>query len=225
MAKFLVVEDDQDIAEFIADKLVSLRHAVDHATSGDDAIGFVNTYQYDLIILDLNIPPPNGLEVLKHIRSTVKTTKVLMLTTQSAIEDRLLGFASGADDYLCKPFDLRELLARIEALLNRPTQLVDKAVKWGNLSVHSASGEVYRGDTQIRLQPRDFALLEFLMRHPNEVFSAEALINRCWDAESGSTDAVRVAVSRIRKAVDLPERTLSIIENVNRVGYKIGKVK
>jgi DNA-binding response OmpR family regulator len=222
MAKILVVEDEPEISEAVVDKLTALRHAVDAAFTGDSAIGFIDTYPYDLVLLDINLPAPDGLQILKHIRSNRPDVKVMMLTSKAEIDDRLAGFAGGADDYLAKPFDLREVVARVNALLSRPVPVSNAAVTMGSITLDKTKFEAKRGADLIHLQRKDFLLIEFLMRHPGEAFSAETLLDRLWSADSNaSKDGLRMAVSRVRKALDPPNCARSIIESVNRVGYRI----
>jgi DNA-binding response OmpR family regulator len=224
MAKILIVEDEPDISEAVVDKLTDLRHAVDAAFTGDSAIGFIDTYPYDLVLLDINLPPPDGLQILKHIRNKSPDVKVMMLTSKAEIDDRLAGFALGADDYLPKPFDLREVVARVNALLSRPVPVVADTVTIGSITLDKSKFETRRGNEVVHLQRKDFLLLDFLMRHPDETFGAEALLDRLWSADSNaSKDGLRMAVSRVRKALDPPNCAKSIIESVNRVGYRIDK--
>ena len=221
MAKILVVEDTEDIAELVVEKLAALHCSVDLAESGDQALSFLQTYQYDLVVLDVNIPGPNGLEVLAFIRQRGGIEKVLMLTSRGHIEDRLAGFTSGADDYLTKPFDSRELQARISALLSRPAVLTAKILKWHDLELNRTSRELRQAGELVRLQPKDFDLLEFFMNNPNETFAAETLLDRVWSANSNvSIEGLRTAISRIRKALD-DRSGEPVIENVNRIGYRL----
>jgi DNA-binding response OmpR family regulator len=221
MAKILVVEDTEDIAELVVEKLAALHNSVDLAEDGNRALDFLKTYQYDLVVLDVNIPGPNGFEVLDFIRKRGGSEKVLMLTTRGDIEDRLTGFSSGADDYLTKPFDSRELQARIMALLSRPVTLIAKVLKWHNVELNKTAREVRCAGVMVRLQPKDFDLLEFLMHNPNETFAAETLLDRVWTANSNvSIEGLRTAISRIRKALD-DGSGVPVIENVNRIGYRL----
>ncbi len=221
MARILLVEDDENVSHFIARRLKQLNHATDVAYDGVDALSFLEMGIYDLVILDRNIPPPNGLEVLAKLRTRDKDTKVLLLTSLAEVEDKLQGFGAGADDYLAKPFDVRELEARLNALLSRPTQTQAHILRAGKLELNKDKFEVRCGDRSVRLLPKDFSLLEFLMNHPSEVFSPDALIQRVWTLDSNaSIEGLRMAISRIRKQLD-DDSGKSIIENVNRVGYRL----
>ncbi len=221
LARILLVEDDENVSHFIARRLKQLNHATDVAYDGVDALSFLEMGIYDLVILDRNIPPPNGLEVLAKLRTRDKDTKVLLLTSLAEVEDKLQGFGAGADDYLAKPFDVRELEARLNALLSRPTQTQAHILRAGKLELNKDKFEVRCGDRSVRLLPKDFSLLEFLMNHPSEVFSPDALIQRVWTLDSNaSIEGLRMAISRIRKQLD-DDSGKSIIENVNRVGYRL----
>jgi len=223
LAKILLLEDDLDIRSAIEGKLIASLYVVDGADSGDLAIDFVSRYEYDLALLDINVPGPSGLEVLHYIRSHAPDTKVILLTSLSSVEDKLKGFGGGADDYLSKPFDMRELMARIAALLKRPTTIAEDITTIGDYVVDRNRVEVRKRGELIKIQPKDFSLLDFLMRHPKETFSSETLLDRVWSADSNaSVDGLRMSVSRLRKALDDPDKNDSIIVSVNRVGYKLG---
>lgn len=222
MAKILVVEDEPDISDVVQVKLTQLGHVVEVAPTGIDAIAFIDAYTFDLLILDRNIPPPDGLEVLRYARSKRSGARVLMLTSKSEVTDKLAAFDIGADDYLTKPFDLRELVARVNALVSRPEQRIAATLTVGDLVLDSSNSSVSKNGQPLHLQPKDFALLEFLMRHPEETFSAEALLGRVWHSDSNaSVEGLRMAISRIRKCVDDPGSSRSVIENIPKVGYKL----
>jgi DNA-binding response OmpR family regulator len=219
MAKILVVEDNPDISATIKTFLVFERHVADIIDNGADALNHLKTFPYDLIILDWELPGLSGVEVCKEFRNRRGLTPILMLTGKSLVSEKEIAFNFGADDYLTKPFDVRELGARIRALLRRPPQMVATAaaIEAGNLKVDLGKHEVTVNDVPIDLGPREFQLLEFLLSHPDQVFSPDDLLNRVWSAESeATTEALRTAMKRLRKKVD-PEGT--IIENVHGVGY------
>ena len=223
MTKILVLEDDPEICDAIQTALTAHMHTVDAVSTGDAAIDFVSTYQYELAILDINVPGPSGLDVLQHIRLSSPATKVILLTTLGSVPDKVKGLESGADDYLPKPFDIRELLARISALSRRPNAVVDDIIERGGLVLNRRLFEIRKHGVLVKVQPKDFALLEFLMRHPNDTFSAERLLDSVWSADSNaSIDGLRMSVSRLRKVLDEPEAKTSVIVSVNRVGYRFG---
>jgi DNA-binding response OmpR family regulator len=224
MAKILVLEDDPEISEAVTEKLQENLHIVDAVGTGDEAMDYVFRFAYDLALLDINVPGPSGLEVLKYIRNQSPPTKVILLTSLSSVEDKLTGFERGADDYLPKPFDMRELLARISAVVKRPAEVVDNLISNGDVTLNRNTYEVYKRGELVKVQPKDFALLEFLMRHPKETFSVEGLLDRVWAADSNaSVEGLRVSISRLRKALDDPGTENSVILSINRVGYRIGR--
>lgn len=220
MVKILVVEDDRSVSRMICDCLESQQYDVEAVSDGNEASDRLRLYDYDLIMLDVEIPDRSGFQVCKDYRSAGGTTPILMLTGRKAIEDKELGLDLGADDYLTKPFHSRELLARVRALLRRPATMTAGLLEAGDLKLDSVSREVTLAGVVVSLKPREFALLEFFMRFPNQVFSNEDILNRVWVSESDSTpQAVRTCVQRIRDKIDRPG-VPSLITTVHRIGYK-----
>lgn len=221
MAKILLVEDDSKLADTIQDWLQAHQHIVDLAFDGIEGSNFINASSYDVLILDWELPGMSGLDICRSYRSSGGTAPVIFLTGRGKVPDKVLGFESGADDYLTKPFHLRELSVRVEALLRRPKQLVSSVLEVGNISLDSISRQVLKGGKVIHLSPLEFAVLEFLMRYPNEVFSAEVLLERVWPAESERSPlTVKTCVKKLRAKVDT-EGQESLIKNVHGVGYMI----
>jgi DNA-binding response OmpR family regulator len=221
VAKILVVEDDVSLCNAINDYLALEHHKTEFINDGHEAMQRLKVYGYDLIILDWELPKASGVEILRDFRSRGGTTLVLMLTGRSAIGDKEVGLDAGADDYLTKPFHAKELAARVRALLRRPQMLTGTVLKVGNLSLDLTNYLVKRGDSEIRLLPKEFTLLEFMMRHPNRVFAAEALLNRVWSDESDATPgALTTCIGRLRKKIDL-EGKPSLIRTVHGVGYTL----
>ena len=220
MAKLLVVEDELDLVETLKEFLTKEGHTVEHAPDGDEAKFRLKTYEYDLILLDWNIPGATGIEVLASYRNSGGKTPVIMLTGRGSVPDKESGLDTGADDYLAKPFNLRELAARLRALLRRPRETTpDNTLRIRNLELDAATQNLKVDGKEVHLSPRDFALLEFLMRHPDTIFSNQALLNRVWQAESEVTEeAIRSAFKRIRKTIG--DGDGKIIENLPKVGYR-----
>jgi DNA-binding response OmpR family regulator len=217
MAKIIVVEDDKDIAEQVKMLLTFEHHTVEALHDGKDASAALRVYDYDVIILDWELPGMHGVDILREFRARGGNTPVLMLTGKSSVDSKEIGLDSGADDYLTKPFELKELAARVRALLRRPAAVKQNVLKVGGLTLDPAKYRVTMGDAPVTLVPKEFALLEFLMRHPGQVFSQEALLNRVWPSESDATEeALRTTMKRLRKKVD-PESQL--IKNIHGVGY------
>ncbi len=222
MAKILLVEDDENLCFTMSHWLtVDQRYVVEVVNNGRDGLERVLYGHYDVIVLDLNLPEVDGLEICKQYRAKGGTTPIIMLTGRGSIVDRELGLDTGADDYLSKPFSMKELAARLRAVMRRPATWVPDILKVGNITLNPKSCEVTKNGEPVQLSPIDYALLEFLMRHPEEVFSSDSLLERVWDSDKDATaEALRTSVKRIRKKLD-DEGVESIIETVHRVGYKL----
>jgi DNA-binding response OmpR family regulator len=221
MAKVLVVEDEHDLSIPIKDWLTREQHVVELVDNGAEALSRLKVYKFDVIVLDLMIPGMNGMEVCKRFRSEGGSTPILMLTAKSGIEDKEAGLDAGADDYLTKPFHLKELSARIRALLRRHTQATSRELKIGDLVLDVIGRKATFMGEEIHFVPKEFSLLEFLMRHPNQVFSAEALLDRVWASDTmASPDTIRTYIKILRKKLG-GEGKESLIRTVHGVGYKI----
>lgn len=220
MAKILLVEDDAGLCKMIKDWLGRDRYQVEVSSDGAEALEKLQFYQFDLVILDWQLPSMSGVEILKQYRQSGGLTPVLMLTGKGELTDKEEGFDAGADDYLTKPFHMKELSARIRALLRRPPTFVE-ALKVGSLSLDRGNCSVTKDGSEIRLLPKEFALMDFFMRHPNQIFSTEALLNRVWASESDATsEALTTTIKRLRKKLDADPKQ-SIIRTVHGVGYKL----
>lgn len=221
MPKILLVEDDSDIQLTVSKCLSAENYTVESVPSGEEALERLQCFEYDVIILDLSLPGIGGIEVCRHYRKTGGSAPVLMLTGKNSIDDKESGLDSGADDYLTKPFDIRELLARLRAMLRRPTAVSQSNVlRVGSIELDTATRKLKREGVEVYMMPRDFELLEFLMRHPAQIFSSEALLERVWhnDKDVGQ-DALRSSLRRIRQKIGDSECT--IIENIPKVGYRL----
>lgn len=222
MSRILLVEDDKDLSTIIADHLTAERYAVEHAPDGLTAWELLSLSTYDLIILDWDVPGKSGIEICAGFRSQGGRTPIIMLTGKRKIEEKEAGLDSGADDYLTKPFSLRELSARVRALLRRPEEITTNCVRVRDIEMDLVKHSVTKGGVSVHLQPQDFALLEFLMKHKDQVFSPEALLSRVWGSDTECTaESLRSAVKRLRQKLDAQDTTNSIIENVPRIGYRI----
>lgn len=224
MAKILVIEDDVNLAQTVCAALEFDHHSVELCYRGNDALDKLRVSDYDLVILDLTLPEVGGLDICKTLRHQKKTVPIIMLTGQRTVEQKEAGLDSGADDYLTKPFDLRELSARVRAALRRSSTLVSNILQAKDVVLDPFKHVVTKGGVDVKLRPTEFSMLEFLMRHPNRVFSADQLIEGVWDSESEATvEAIRSCVKRLRRELDDPdcEPGNSIIETVHGVGYKL----
>jgi DNA-binding response OmpR family regulator len=221
MAKILLVEDDTDLAKTVEEWLAFEHHTVESVHNGSDGMERLRMCAYDAIILDWNLPDMTGLTICQKFRSNQGITPIIMLTGKSSIADREEGLDSGADDYLTKPFAMKELSARLRALLRRPHALLSNVLTAKDVELDSGKHSVLRNGKLIDLLPKEFALLEFLMRHPDHVFSGDELLRRVWHADSDATaEAIRTCLKRLRKKLGETEDN-SIIETIYGVGYKL----
>jgi two-component system OmpR family response regulator len=222
LAKLLVVEDNVDLALTISDGLRAERHVVEMAHNGVDGLEFLRLSQYDVIVLDWEMPEMSGIELLRRFRESGGEAFVIMLTGKAQIADKESGLNTGADDYLTKPFEIRELIARVRALLRRRGGAPAATLTVRDIVLDPTKYQVTKAGKAVHLLPRDFALLEFFMRHPGEMFSVDTILARVWEQESeASPEGLRVAIRRLRKALDDGDLAESAIENVPRVGYRL----
>lgn len=223
MAKILLVEDDKKLADTVQMLLELENHKVEMAYDGGEAEDRLAAFDYDLLILDWDLPVRSGVEICRNFRSKGRLTPVLMLTGKQAIQEKEQGFDAGADDYLTKPYHPRELAARVRALLRRPQVYSGDKLSWRDIEVDMTSRKVTRGGEEIALQPMEFTLLTFFMKHPNQVFGADALLKRCWDDSADvSSDSIYTCIRRVRKKVDR-DGMGSVIRTVHGVGYSLGE--
>lgn len=217
--RVLVVEDHAKLAMTIATGLRRAGMAVDVAFDGRDALDHTALTTYDVIVLDRDIPEVHGDEVCKTLTAEGSTSRVLMLTAAGTVEDRVAGLGTGADDYLPKPCDFAELVARVRALARRPGTALPPALTYGALELDPSRRVVTRAGRPLSLNPKEFAVLEVLLAAPGVVVSAEELLERVWDEMADPfSQAVRTTVSRLRAKLGDPP----LIETVARAGYRIG---
>jgi len=219
MSRVLVVEDEVNIADFIRRGLIYKGYEVDVAHTGEEALASARDHLPDIVVLDLMLPDMDGVEVCRRLRAA-DDVPIIMLTARDAVSDKVEGLESGADDYMTKPFEFEELLARIKAALRRRGDRAGKEVlRVGDLEVRPASREVTRGGRQIVLTAREFELLEYLARHAGQVVNKETLFERVWgydfDVES---DAIKVYISYLRKKLNAGGEP-DLIHAIRGVGY------
>lgn len=223
MAKIFLVEDDPEIVENVRDWLQECeKHIVETAVNGRDGLEHLRFYNYDLIILDWELPSMSGLEICTEYRKRGGNTPVLFLTGKREVMNKEAGFDAGADDYLTKPFHVRELAARVRALLRRPPSVYKGSVlQCRHMELDPASAGVTSNGVAVKLNAKEYALLEFLMRHPGQLFSAEALLDRVWKSSSdATTEAITTCIKRLRKKLDV-EGQPSIITTLHGLGYRL----
>lgn len=222
MPKILLVEDDKRLAATVKALLEIEQHKVELCHDGQEAEDHLAAFDYDLLILDWDLPSKSGVEICKGFRARGGQTPVLILTGKQDIDEKEEGFAVGADDYLTKPYHPKELVSRVRALLRRMPGYAGDKLQWRDIEVDLTAHRVTIGGESITLQPMEHTLVSFFVKHPNQVFSPEALLKRCWDADAEvSTDSIYTCIRRIRKKLDR-EGTPSIIRTVHGVGYSLG---
>lgn len=219
--RVLVVEDEPGIAKFIRQGLSEAGYVVDVAQDGKDGLNYALATEYDIIVLDILVPTMDGLRILKELRSRSVKTPVLLLTARDTVDDRVRGLDAGADDYLVKPFAFSELLARLRALLRRPPLQVGTVLQVGNLELDTAQRQVRRAGRLIELSPREFTLLEYLMRHPHQVLTRTQIAQYVWEFDFYSDfKVVDVYIGYLRRKVDR-EGDRPLIHTVRGVGYRL----
>jgi DNA-binding response OmpR family regulator len=202
--RVLLVEDDSRIAHFVAKGLREHSYAVDVAKTGEVALYQAAINTYDLVVLDVMIPEPNGLQVCKELRAAGQRVPILMLTARDGVEDRIEGLDSGADDYLTKPFEFRELLARLRALLRRPPRLQPTSLKVADLVVDTGGQTVSRGGRAIPMTAKEYALVEFLARNAGRVVGRAEIAEHVWDEDFDPfSNLIEVYVNRLRRKIDV----------------------
>jgi two-component system, OmpR family, response regulator len=219
--RVLMVEDDVKMAGLVRRGLVEDGHAADVAASGEDAVWMAQAHPYDAIVLDVMLPGLSGFETCRQLRSAGVWAPVLMLTARDGVEDRVAGLDAGADDYLTKPFSFAELLARLRALSRRGSSERPVELVVGDLRLDPARRRVWRGEHEVLLSPKEFALLETFMRRPGQVLTRLQLLEHAWDfAYENRSNVVDVYVRYLREKLDRPFGKSSF-ETVRGVGYRL----
>ena len=220
--RVLLVEDDSRIAHFVAKGLREQAYAVDVAATGGDALYQVAVNTYDVVVLDVMIPEPDGFAVCKELRQTGHRMPVLMLTARDAVEDRIEGLDCGADDYLTKPFEFRELLARLRALLRRPNALQPSRLSVDDLVVDTGGQTVSRNGRAIPMTTKEYALVEFLARNAGRVVGRAEIAEHVWDEEFDPfSNLIEVYVNRVRRKID-PKGAKPLLHTRRGAGYVLG---
>jgi two-component system response regulator VanR len=217
--RVLIVEDELFLAEAVRDGLRLEAIAADIAGDGDTALELLGINEYDVVVLDRDIPGPNGDEIARTLSTRSPGPRILMLTAASRLDDKEAGFESGADDYLTKPFALRELVLRLRALERRPAAATPPRIEFAGLRLDPFRREVYRDDRYVALTRKQFAVLQVLLTAQGGVVSAEQLLERAWDENADPfTNAVRITISELRKRLGEPW----LIHTVPGAGYRVG---
>jgi two-component system OmpR family response regulator len=218
--RLLLVEDDLKIASFVLKGLKESGFAVDHAADGEDGLHLALNEPYDAAIIDIMLPKLDGLTLIEEMRRQKVNTPVIILSARRTVDDRIKGLRTGSDDYLTKPFSFSELLARLQALIRRATRTTEPTrLTVGDLSVDLLTREIVRAGKKIDLQPREFALIEYLMRNAGRVISRTMILEHVWDYSfDPQTDVVNVLVCRLRDKVDR-DFDEKMIHTIRGVGY------
>lgn len=218
--KILVVEDNQKLAHYIKQMFEEEGYAVDSATDGETGERMARSGSYDVLILDIMLPVKDGISVCKDLREADMNAPVLMLTARGDVDDRVLGLDSGADDYVVKPFDMKELLARTRALLRRPQEKFIGVLTVQDLTLDPTRHEVTKKNKVISLTQKEYSILEYLMRNANTVVTREQLLEHCWDfAYSAFSNITDVYIRQLRKK--LKDTNENYIQTIRGVGYKL----
>jgi two-component system, OmpR family, response regulator len=219
--KILVIEDDKTVGQYVRRGLEENHFQADLVDDGMEGLRLASGGHYDLLVLDLRLPGMTGLEVLRTLRDRGNNVPILVLTAQDALDFKVQALRSGADDYVTKPFAFEELLARVEALGRRPKQMATPMLKVADLEMDLAAREVRRAGERIDLTPKEFTVLEYLMRHPGRVMSRTLITEYAWDYHfDPGTNIVDVVINRVRKKVD-SGHAKKLIHTVRGVGYVV----
>ena len=219
--KILVVEDDRTVGQYVKRGLEEQRYQADLVDDGMEGLRLASGGRYDLIVLDLRLPGMNGFEMLRTLRDRGTPVPILVLTAQDAVDFKVQALRSGADDYVTKPFAFEELLARVEALGRRPKEIRDPLLRVHDLELDTATREVRRGGERIDLTPKEYTVLEYLMRHAGRVMSRTLITEYAWDYHfDPGTNIVDVVINRLRKKVD-SGHAQKLVHTVRGVGYVV----
>ena len=223
--RILVVEDEYRIANSIRKGLEQEHYIVDVSYTGKEGFDLASTEDYDLVILDLMLPEMSGMEICRQMRKKQIHTPILMLTAKGQIQDRVEGLDAGADDYLTKPFSFEELLARVRALVRRPKRIAGTILTVSDLSLDTKSYQVKRANKSIRLSSKEFLLLEYLMRHTEQILTKRRIIDHVWNYDADIlSNTVEVYIGNLRNKIDRPfKESKLLIHTIRGFGYKVGE--
>ncbi|NJL21669.1 MAG: response regulator transcription factor [Leptolyngbyaceae cyanobacterium SM1_3_5] len=220
--RILVVEDDVQIADMLTEALINRQHTVDVAHDGAVAQQWIEVSTYDLILLDITLPKTSGIRLCQQLRDRNSTVPILMLTARDTIADKIIGLDAGADDYMVKPFDLEELMARVRALLRRGSSATRASLSWGTLRLDSGTYEVRYDNELVNLTPKEYALLELLVLNGRRVLSRPGIIERLWTIDDPPTEeAVKFHIKTLRQKLKAANAPDDLIETVHGLGYRM----
>lgn len=223
--RILVVEDDQHLADILTETLSDRAYSVDVVKDGESAWNWLTSLVYDLIVMDLTLPKLDGISLCKRLRNSLNengATPVLMLTARDTIADKILGLDAGADDYMVKPFDIEELMARVRALLRRGTASPNPTLAWGDLQINASTYEVTYAEQAVTLTPKEYALLELLVSSGRRILSRSGIIDRLWSLQDPPTEeTVKSHIKSLRQKLRNAGAPEDLIETVHGVGYRL----
>lgn len=223
--RILVVEDDVQITDMLTEALTNRQYVVDVAQDGEEAWSYAQTLEYDLVLLDITLPKLNGIKLCQMLRDRNFALPVLMLTARDTVDDKIIGLDAGADDYMVKPFDLRELMARIRALLRRGNTGSTATLSWGELHLDPGTYEASYNDYPLSLTPKEYALLELLVSNGRRVLSRPGIIEHIWSLEEPpSEETVKTHVKTVRQKLREAGAPDNFIETVYGLGYRLKQI-
>ncbi len=224
--RILLVEDDFNLAETLAEAITDQRYVVDVAADAESALDCIKALDYDLILLDVMLPDLNGIDLCQKLRSQGHQMPILMITALDTVSDKITGLDAGADDYLIKPVDLGELFARIRALLRRGSTSAPPILEWGKLQFNPSTYEVSYASQPLRLTPKEYSILELLLRNGRRVLSRSVMIDSIWSLEDPpDEDTVKVHIRSLRQKLKAAGASVDFIETVHGLGYRLNKVE
>ncbi|MCA1991637.1 MAG: response regulator transcription factor [Coleofasciculus sp. S288] len=220
--RFLIVEDDQRLAEPLAEALTNQHYVVDVANDGQQGWEFVEAFDYDLLLLDVLVPKLDGISLCRQVRSQGYQMPILLLTAKDTTHDKVMGLDAGADDYVVKPYKLEELSARIRALLRRGSVSLPAVLEWGSLRLDPNACEVNYGDSPLPVTPKEYRLLELFLRHNSSVLSRSTILENLWSFdEPPDEDSVKAHIKRLRQKLKVAGAPDDFIETVYGMGYRL----
>ncbi|GAB4239652.1 MAG: hypothetical protein Kow0049_27070 [Stanieria sp.] len=224
--RILLVEDDDRIGKPLAEGLKNEHHVVEIATDGMEGWEYAQGAEYDLILLDLMLPKLDGIELCKRLRKTKSKALILMLTARDTTDDKVIGLDAGADDYLVKPFKLKELTARIRALSRRSYELKPQILIYEELQLNPSTGEVTYEGNLLSLTPKEYLILEYFLRHPKQILTRSAILDKLWEFDNSSGEGtIKTHITNLRSKLKTAGSKDNLIETVYGIGYRLGSLE
>ena len=223
--RILLVEDDDRIAKPLVEGLKNERHVVEIAKNGLEGWEYAQGAEFDLILLDLMLPKLDGIELCKRLRTAKSTALILMLTAKDTIDDKVIGLDAGADDYLVKPFKLKELAARVRALSRRSYELKPQIFSYEELQLNPSTGAVTYQDNSLSLTPKEYLILEYFLRHPQQILTRSAILDQLWEFDNSSGEGtIKTHITNLRQKLKAAGSKDNLIETVYGIGYRLGSL-